>query len=53
LVRPGSTLTQAQFCIPIAKAWAFPDGDTIVAAQVRDNSGAVGSPREMVVRIAP
>ena len=44
---------QGQFCIPIARAWAFPDGDTIVAARVRDVQGNVGPTREMVIRIAP
>lgn len=48
---PASAITQAQFCIPIAKAWAFPAGDTIVAARVRDVGGETGSAREMVIRI--
>jgi hypothetical protein len=41
----------AQFCIPIARAWAFPVGDTIVAARVRDDAGNLGPVREMVVRV--
>lgn len=42
----------AQFCVPIARAWAFPEGDTIVAARVRDVRGTTGDVREMVIRIA-
>jgi hypothetical protein len=42
-----------QFCIPIALAWAFPEGDTIVAARVRDRGGNVGPIREMVLRVQP
>jgi hypothetical protein len=41
-----------QFCLPIAAAWAFPAGDTIVAARVRDTAGNVGAAREIVVRVA-
>lgn len=40
-----------QYCAPIASAWAFPVGDTTVAAQVKDTSGNFGTPREIVVRI--
>jgi hypothetical protein len=43
--------TEVQFCLPIAHAWAFPPGDTIVAARVADGSGLAGVVREMVVRI--
>jgi hypothetical protein len=48
-VDASSTL---QFCLPIASAWAFPGGDTIVAARLRDTGGEVGPAREIVVRIA-
>ncbi len=41
-----------QFCLPIARDWAFQVGDTIVAARVRDIRGNVGPVREMVVRVA-
>lgn len=44
--------TQAQFCVPIARAWAFPEGDTVVAVRVRDIQGTTGAVREMVIRIA-
>jgi hypothetical protein len=40
-----------QFCVPIARAWAFPEGDTIVAARARDVSGETGPPTEIVIRI--
>ena len=43
--------SQVQFCLPIARAWAFPQGDTIVAARVRNVVGNVGDAREIVVRI--
>jgi hypothetical protein len=41
-----------QFCLPVAQAWAFPPGDTIVAARVRDLQDNVSAPREIVVRVA-
>src|SRR5262249_47429937 len=41
-----------QYCLPIAAAWAFPAGDTIVAGRVRDVSGRTGATREIVVRVA-
>jgi len=43
--------TQAQFCLPIAQAWEFPVGDTIVAARARSVAGSIGNPRQIVVRI--
>lgn len=45
-------LTELQYCLPIAKAWAFPVGDTIVAARVRDAGGTVSGVREIVIRVA-
>lgn len=45
--------TTVQFCLPIARAWSFPDGDTIVSARLRDLDGNVGFPAEIVVRITP
>ena len=44
--------TELQYCLPIAKAWAFPVGDTIVAARVRDLAGGVSAAREIVIRVA-
>lgn len=49
---PVNPISWAQFCIPIAKAWAFPLGDTVVAVRVRDDAGNLGPVREMVVRVA-
>lgn len=47
-----SSNATAQFCVPIAGAWAFPGGDTIVAVRVADVSGAVSEVREIVLRNA-
>jgi hypothetical protein len=47
-VDPNSSI---QFCLPIARAWAFPTGDTIVAARVRDTAGTLSTVREIVVRV--
>lgn len=47
-VNPAS---QIQFCVRPAAAWAFPAGDTVVAARVRDIAGNPGAVREMVVRV--
>jgi hypothetical protein len=49
-VNPASTV---QYCLPIALAWAFPSGDTVVAARVRDTGGAISAVREIVVRVGP
>ena len=41
-----------QYCAEVASAWSFPEGDTIVAARVKDaKTGNFGAPREIVVRI--
>ncbi len=42
-----------QFCLPIARDWAFPTGDTIVAARVRDVDGRLSAEREIVIRVTP
>jgi hypothetical protein len=47
-VDPTST---TQYCVPIARPWGFPEGDTVVAARVRDASGTVAPPREIIVRV--
>jgi hypothetical protein len=44
--------SELQFGVPIAKAWAFPVGDTIVAARVRDVSGVLSAVEEIVIRVA-
>ncbi len=43
--------SDVQFCLSVASKWAFPDGDTIVAARVRDVAGTVSTPREIVIRV--
>jgi len=40
-----------QFCLPIAQPWAFPSGDTVLAARVDDLHGQVSAPQEIVVRV--
>jgi hypothetical protein len=45
---PTSTV---QFCVPIAKAWSFPVGDTTVAARVRSTNGGLSAVGEIVVRV--
>ncbi len=42
---------ELQYCLPIAKAWSFPIGDTIVAARVRDSAGRVSATSEIVIRV--
>lgn len=48
-VDPSTTI---QYCGPIARAWAFAPGDTIVKTRVRDSRGTYSSEREIVVRAA-
>ena len=43
--------SELQYCLPIARAWNFAVGDTIVAARVRDMAGNVSATRELVVRV--
>jgi hypothetical protein len=41
-----------QYCMGrIETAWAFPEGDTVVAARVKDVFGNYGETREIVVRV--
>ncbi|MDX2167505.1 MAG: hypothetical protein SF182_10595 [Deltaproteobacteria bacterium] len=49
-VTPDSTV---QYCLPIAQAWSFAPGDTVIAVRVRDAAGAVGARQEIVVRVEP
>lgn len=50
---PLSAGSQMRFGLPIARATAFPVGDTVVAARVRDVAGVLGDRREIVVRVQP
>src|SRR5262249_24115614 len=43
--------TTAQFCAFVARSFTFADGDTVLAAQVRDVTGEYGPRREIVVRV--
>jgi hypothetical protein len=43
--------SDVQYCMPIARAWSFAVGDTIVAARVRDVGGTLSAAREIVVRV--
>ncbi len=40
-----------QFCALVDRAWAFPDGDTLLTARVRDASGNVGATARILVRV--
>ncbi len=42
--------TTQQFCMIVARAWAFPEGDTIVSVRVRDMKGNPGPVKQMRVR---
>lgn len=43
--------SDVQYCLPIARAFNFPPGDTIVAARVRDDRGTLSAVKEIVVRV--
>jgi hypothetical protein len=43
--------TNVQYCAILARPWAFPFGETIVAARVADRNGDVGERREIVIRV--
>lgn len=45
------SLSTIQFCAPIAHAWGFPTGDTIIKARLRDTQGVLGAEREIVMRV--
>lgn len=47
-VDSGSSI---QYCAQIATPWGFPDGETIVAARVKDSLGNFGAVREIVIRV--
>ncbi|GIW42440.1 MAG: hypothetical protein KatS3mg076_3017 [Candidatus Binatia bacterium] len=42
---------EVEFCATVARGMAFPTGDTIVTARVRDTSGILGPARQIVVRV--
>jgi hypothetical protein len=43
--------TTRQFCFQVPQTVVFPDGDTILAAQMRDTSGSLGPRKEIVIRV--
>ncbi len=44
-------LATVEFCATISRPLAFPPGDTVVTARVRDAGGTLGPPRQIVVRV--
>jgi hypothetical protein len=42
-----------EFCAPIPVPMAFAAGDTLVTARVRDDSGQLGPPAQVIIRITP
>lgn len=46
-----NSISRVQFCLPVAKAWAFPPGDTVVAVRVRNQVGIVSASKEIVIRV--
>jgi len=42
--------TTQQFCMVVARAWAFPVGDTILTVRVRDVQGNPGPPKQLRIR---
>jgi hypothetical protein len=45
--------TEVQFCAPIPQPLAFPAGDTLVTARLRDVGGNLGPPARLIVRVVP
>lgn len=42
-----------QFCGQIGAPLAFPTGDTLITARIRDLAGNVSSPARLIIRVAP
>ncbi len=49
-VNPGSTV---QYCAQVSRFIAFPEGDTVLTARLRDILGNVGAEAQIVVRVQP
>jgi hypothetical protein len=45
--------SKAQFCMVVAKAWNFPEGETLVSARVRDSEGNPGPVDHFVLERKP
>lgn len=43
--------TRTQFCLPVARTFEFPPGDTLCSVQVRDVSGTLGPLASVIVRV--
>lgn len=42
--------TTTQFCLLMAKAWGFPEGDTILSLRLRDTAGNAGPVKKLRIR---
>jgi hypothetical protein len=42
--------TTTQFCMVVARAWLFPEGDTLVSARLRDTDGNPGPIKQIKIR---
>lgn len=42
-----------QFCGQIGAPLAFPTGDTLITARIRDLAGNISSPMRLIIRVAP
>jgi hypothetical protein len=45
--------SSVQFCMIVARAWNFPDGDTLVSVRLRDVDGEPGPVAHFIVRRQP
>lgn len=46
-----ASATRAQFCLAVGSGMAFPNGDTLLAVQLRDQTGLVGPVQKMMLRV--
>ncbi len=45
--------TTTQFCLLVARAWGFPEGDTILSLRLRDTAGNPGPVKKLRIRHTP
>lgn len=45
--------SKVQYCMVVARAWNFPDGDTMLTVRLRDVEGNPGPPARFVIRRKP
>lgn len=43
--------SRVQFCLPVARSFGFPDGDTRLRVQVRDEAGRLSRAAALVIRV--